>query len=66
MDLTKDEFLKKLSALLKEYNAEIILEDFGKAYIGDDKMVLQLNSIYDAEGDIIRPFESYTLGTYID
>jgi len=58
----QEQMFSELTEVLKKYNCSIALEDFGKGYQRDDKIVIDFD--YDLEaGGII---EQLVLGSYID
>lgn len=59
-----EKFKAELSALLKKYDAEILVQDFGKCWSPDEKIVVDFNSIYGTDND--RPYSQLILGTYFD
>lgn len=66
---TKENFLKDLKALLKEYDAELSAEDHfsGYAECGEDvRMAVDLRGIYDENGETVRPYMEIDLGKSID
>jgi len=59
-------FKVELSELLKKYNAEITLEDFGREYMRDEKIVVTFGfdqKLYDKYETGIIP--DLVLGTYV-
>mgnify|MGYP001022115115 CR=1 FL=1 len=55
-----------LCELLKKYNAEITLEDFGREYMRDEKIVVAFGydeSLFEENGSGIVP--DLVLGTYV-
>ena len=55
-----------LCELLKKYNAEITLEDFGREYMRDEKIVVTFGydeSLFEENGSGIVP--DLVLGTYV-
>jgi len=59
-------FHVELCELLKKYNAEITLEDFGREYMRDEKIVVTFGydeSLYEENGSGIVP--DLVLGTYV-
>lgn len=57
----QEQMFSELTAVLKKYNCAICLEDFGKGYHREDKIVIDF--AYDLEsGGII---EQLVLGSYI-
>jgi len=59
------EFHKELKLLLKKYNAEITLEDFGHDYSRDEKIVVDFGfyeSLFEEHNTGIIP--KLVLGTY--
>lgn len=57
----REEFLNELTILLKKYNCSIALEDFGRAYSSNEKIVIDFE--YDQELGII---EQLLIGSYLD
>jgi hypothetical protein len=59
-------FNLELIALLKKYNAEIILQDFGREYMRDEKIVVTFGydeNLYQEKGSGIIP--DLILGTFV-
>ena len=59
-------FHVELCELLKKYNAEITLEDFGREYMRDEKIVVTFGydeSLYEENGSGIVP--DLVLGTFV-
>ena len=59
-------FHVELCELLKKYNAEITLEDFGREYMRDEKMVVTFGydeTLYEENGSGIVP--DLVLGTFV-
>lgn len=59
-------FHVELCELLKKYNAEITLEDFGREYMRDEKIVVTFEydeSLYEENGSGIVP--DLVLGTFV-
>jgi|TARA_R110000765_G_scaffold20317_1_gene52770 hypothetical protein len=64
MKLTKDkQFKKELKELLKKFDCEIMLEECGRNWDVDYKIVVDFNWDIDKEES---PTESIDFGTYID
>ena len=63
----QQEFHKELKLLLKKYNAEMMIEDFGRDYVRDNKIVVDFGydeSFYKEYETGIIP--QLILGTYED
>ena len=61
------EFHKELKELLKKYKAEIMIEDFGRDYVTDNKIVVDFEfdeSFFEEHDTSIIP--QLILGTYED
>jgi hypothetical protein len=61
----QEKFYKELKELLVRYRAELALEDFGKNYIGDFKIVVDFEydeSFFDSENTGVVP--QLVLGNY--
>lgn len=56
-----NEFKSELSALLKKYKAEIMLEDFGRDWSVNNKIVVDFEYIADD-----RYYSQLVLGTFIN
>jgi len=59
-------FHVELCELLKKYNAEITLEDFGREYMRDEKIVVTFGydeSLFEENGSGIVP--DLVLGTFV-
>jgi len=61
MEDRQKNLLKELSEILKKYNCAIALEDFGRGYHREDKIVIDF--AYDESLGIV---EQIVLGSYID
>jgi len=57
----RNEFLNELTLLLKKYNCEICLQDFGRDYSRNEKIVIDFD--YDQELGII---EQLVIGSYLN
>lgn len=62
----QDRFKKELSGLLKKYNSEISIEDFGRDWAVNYKIVVDFNGVYDKSEEENYPYSQLILGTYID
>ena len=60
----KVEFTAKLTALLKEYNAKIEMEEVGRCYYSDYQIVINIPGIYE-DGPNDRNFCEIPCGRYI-
>lgn len=61
------EFHKELKDLLRKYKAEIMIEDFGRNYVSDNKLVVDFDydeSFFEEHNTGIIP--QLILGTYED
>ncbi len=62
--MTKDlQFYKELKELLKKYDAEIAIEDFGSGWSKDNKIVVDFNWKPDIEKDST---DQLVIGTWED
>jgi len=59
------DFRKALKAFLKEWDAELVLEDRSHGYITDHEIAFDLNGQWNDEG-MIRPYTNVNIGTYED
>ena len=59
--------IDKIKAILKEYDAEIVMEEESHSYYSSDYvMELQVNSKWDKDGEQTQELEYIKLGRYFD
>jgi len=66
MNEISEQFLSELKALLRKYNAELSLEDFGNGPYAMSEMTVWAYSRSDEHGDLVQDCIDIRLGTRID
>lgn len=66
-DTRKEDFLAEFTALLKKYGAEFNVGDDGQSYgMHSGIATIDLQSTYEENGDIDKPYTYFELPTYIN
>lgn len=60
------DFRKELAELLKRWNAEICISDYGDRDRSDLRAIVMIDGIYNEQDETVRPFTEFDLGTWLN